>query len=273
MHVEAGLRFRAPTDSDIIHENERFGRLAPHSRCRSLLALGLDDERDDIEVLRARNTYRVFQDFVDYPELYRDEEGIWSKSSPNDAGPEISTLDGIKSSPLGKKSSDCEFAADSAVPKRAATCTLALPRSDVLESFGGVKILTDELMQQLGMPFHTAVPGQELERVPFLPHHHHLIECIYEILERDARLVDIDIEGKRLTRTHVAVPLESIPNRMTLYAGQRLAGVLSGKTDGIRAIFGTPKGRELVQAMYCEPTFNYMNYLQIRDVISRLLVV
>ncbi|KAI4871010.1 hypothetical protein F4820DRAFT_985 [Hypoxylon rubiginosum] len=243
-----------------------------------------------------------------------DEGATWSRPSQNDTDSQISTPNGSESPLLSEKPIDSVLAADSAESKRATASNLTLSRSDILESFGEVKMLTDELMrehrldtihkteiagsnrlcaalvvealEQLGMPLRAAAPGQELERVPFLPQHHRLMECVYEFLERDARLVDIDSENGRLTRTHIAVPRKSsdailqelletqpsfaVPNRMTLYAGQRLADVLSGVTDGIRVIFGTPKGRELVQAMYCDHTFNYMNYLQMRDVISRL---
>ncbi|XXG95999.1 hypothetical protein Hte_002276 [Hypoxylon texense] len=241
-----------------------------------------------------------------------DEEGSWSRPSPNDANSEISTPNGSDSFLLVEKPTD---SADSVESKGATASNLTLLRSDILDSFGEVKMLTDELMrehrldtihkteiagsnrlctalvvealEQLGMPLRAATPGQELERVSFLPQHHRLMGCIYEFLERDARLIDVDIENGRLTRTHVAAPRKSsdtilqelletqpsfaVPNRMTLYAGQRLADVLTGVTDGIRVIFGTPKGRELVQAMYCDHTFNYMNYLQMRDVINRLI--
>jgi thioester reductase-like protein/SAM-dependent methyltransferase len=191
---------------------------------------------------------------------------------------------------------------------------LILSRSDVLECFGEVKMLTDELikshhldtthkveiagsnrlcaalvveaMEKLGMFLRTAAPGQLLDRVFFLPQHRRLMECVYEFLERDARLINIDAFSGQLIRTHVTAstkssravfrelldtqPAFAVPNRLTYYAGQSLADVLSGKTDGVRVIFGTPEGRELVQAMYCEHTFNRMDYVQMREVISLL---
>jgi len=199
----------------------------------------------------------------------------------------------------------------------AAWSNLTLSRTDVLECFGEVKMLTDtnivahgihntnstliagsnrlctalvvEAMEQLGMSLRTSRPGQSLERVPFLPQHSRLMACVYEFLERDARLIDIEggqaLSG-RLMRTHMAAPRKSsrevldellqtqadfaVPNRLTYHCAKQLAGVLGGQTDGIRVIFGSPEGRELVQAMYCEHTFNRMNYEQMRDVIGRL---
>ncbi|OIW25922.1 hypothetical protein CONLIGDRAFT_512814 [Coniochaeta ligniaria NRRL 30616] len=189
---------------------------------------------------------------------------------------------------------------------------LTLSPSDILESFGEVKMATDELIREyhidntekailagnnrlcaalvveafdeLGSPLRTAAAGQPLDRVPFLPQHNRLMQCVYEFLERDARLIDIDVASGQLTRTHIAPPSKtsqailqellaqhpefSVPNRLAHYAGKQLAGVLSGKTDGIRVLFGSPEGRDLTAAMYCEHTFNRMNYAQMRDVIK-----
>ncbi|KAF7554237.1 hypothetical protein G7Z17_g3055 [Cylindrodendrum hubeiense] len=196
-----------------------------------------------------------------------------------------------------------------------AESNLALSPSDVLESFGEVKMATDSLMREhhinkteqvflagsnrlcaalvveafdeLGSPLRTAAAGQLLDRVPFLPQHRRLMDCVYEFLEHDARLIDIDVMSGQLTRTHIAAPRKTsdaifqellaahtqfaVPNRLTYYAGKQLAGVLSGKTDGIRVLFGSPEGRELTAAMYCEHTFNRMNYIQMRNVVEALV--
>lgn len=144
--------------------------------------------------------------------------------------------------------------------------------------------LVVEAFDELGSPLRTAAAGQLLDRVPYLPQHDRLIQCLYDFLERDARLIDIDVASGQLTRTYVAAPSKTshailqeliarhpdfnVPNRLTFYAGKQLAGVLSGKTDGIKVLFGSPEGRELTAAMYCEHTFNRMNYGQMRDVIK-----
>lgn len=191
---------------------------------------------------------------------------------------------------------------------------LTLSRLDILECFGQVKLLTDskirefgldsmaraslagsnrlcaalvvEAFDELGSNLRTAAPGQLLERVPFLPQHGRMMEFVYEFLERDAQLIDIDPESRQLTRTNIAAPRKTstavleelliahpesaIPNRLANYAGKNLAAVLSGKTDGIRVIFGSPEGRELVQAMYCDYAFNRMHYQQMAEVVARL---
>lgn len=195
-----------------------------------------------------------------------------------------------------------------------AVSNLVLSPTDILESFGEVKMATDNLMREyeidktertllagsnrlcaalvcealdeLGCPIAKAAAGQPLDRVPFLQQHGRLMQCVYEFLERDARLIDIDVASGQLTRTHVVAPRKTsqaifeellvsqpefaVANRLAYHAGKQLAGVLSGKTDGIRVLFGSPEGREVTAAMYCEHPFNRMSYQQMRDVVEGL---
>ncbi|KAH8594185.1 hypothetical protein B0O99DRAFT_687826 [Bisporella sp. PMI_857] len=191
---------------------------------------------------------------------------------------------------------------------------LTLSASDVLESFGEIKLATDKLIHEygvhqtekvmlagsnrlctalvveafdeLGSPLRTAAAGQPIERIPFLPQHGRLMQWVYEFLERDARLINLDAASGQITRTHITAPRKTshtilqeqldanpgfaVPNRLTYYAGKQLAGVLKGTTDGIRVLFGSPEGRELTAAMYCEHTFNCMSYSQMREVTRTL---
>ncbi|KAI1087105.1 hypothetical protein F5B19DRAFT_476760 [Rostrohypoxylon terebratum] len=234
------------------------------------------------------------------------DDGEDTDSSLNDVDTDISTPDG--------RETPTSSAAQTTKVNFNTVSNLTLSRADILESFGEVKMRTDELirehhldtyhkveiagsnrlcvalvveaMEKLGMPLRTAAPGQPLERVAFHPQHSRLMSCIYDFLEQDARLINKDLASGKLVRTDIAAPLKSnedilqellevhpgfaVPNRMTYYAGQSLSKVLKGETDGIRVIFGTAEGRQLVQAMYCEHTFNRMNYIQMREVIGHL---
>lgn len=202
--------------------------------------------------------------------------------------------------------------ANSAPP---AQTNLAISRSEIMQAFGAVKMLTDneikqfnldrihkvvlagsnrlslalvvEQFEKLGCYIRTAEPGQVLDRVPFQPQHGRLMEFLYNFLERDTRLIDIDVFSGVITRTHIPVPrktsdtifaelLQAFPefrvaNKLTYYAGQHLADVLIGKTDGIRVIFGSLEGRDLVQGLYLDHTFNRMQYGQMRDTVQRLM--
>ncbi|KAL4905448.1 hypothetical protein BDW74DRAFT_177819 [Aspergillus multicolor] len=144
-----------------------------------------------------------------------------------------------------------------------------------------------EAFDELGSPgLRTAGAGQPLDRITFLPQHSRMVDYIYGFLEQEARLIDINAATGQITRTHIAVPRKTsaalleelvaahpesaIPNRLAYYAGKNLAGVLSGATDGIRVIFGSAEGRQLVQAMYCDYAFNRMHYQQMAEVVRRV---
>ncbi|KAK2728137.1 beta-ketoacyl synthase domain-containing protein [Colletotrichum kahawae] len=146
--------------------------------------------------------------------------------------------------------------------------------------------LITEALEQLGCSLHTISAGANVERVPYLPQYERLMEWAYGFLETDARLVDIDTASGMLTRTAVAVPSTSseailegllkahpdwaVASRLIYHAGKPLAQVLSGETDGIRILFGSPEGRELVAGLYRDHPFNIMLAGQMRDLIHRL---
>ena len=190
---------------------------------------------------------------------------------------------------------------------------LNIPASTVLVAFGEAKLRTDQLIREyhidnfaevicpkstqlcialtleafekLGVSMKTAKPGQVLQRITHVPQHQRLVEYLYEMLEKEARLVDI--EGSLVTRTAISPPAKSsnallqdllrlYPDwscamKLTHFAGARLADILTGKTDGIKLIFGSEEGRELVGGLYCDHVFNKMNYSQMADFIESLI--
>ncbi|QGJ02162.1 hypothetical protein CEK26_003606 [Fusarium fujikuroi] len=147
--------------------------------------------------------------------------------------------------------------------------------------------LVVEAFEQLGVSLTTADPGRVLERIQYPPAHTKLVEFIYKFLSDDARLIDINDATGQITRTQVPTPRRTssqildeqlakypefvVANRLTYYAGTHLADVLKGKTDGLRLIFGSIEGRDLVQALYCDHTFNRMNYNHMKLVIENLV--
>lgn len=101
---------------------------------------------------------------------------------------------------------------------------LNVPASTILEAFGGSKMLTDQFIadyrcadylevvnpkqtqlcvaltldpfEQLRCPLRTAKAGQKLGRIKYLPQHGRLAEYLYNILEKEARLIDVDVKNK-----------------------------------------------------------------------------
>lgn len=147
-------------------------------------------------------------------------------------------------------------------------------------------VLIIEAFEQLGCSLSTLAAGDNIERVPYLPQYERLMEWVYSFLETEARLVDIDTTSGQLTRTAVAVnstssetiledllkayPDWAVASKLIYHAGKPLAQVLSGETDGIRLLFGSAEGRELVAGLYRDHPFNIMLAGQMRDLIDRL---
>lgn len=141
-----------------------------------------------------------------------------------------------------------------------------------------------EAFEQLGCSLRTAKPGQKLERIKYLPQHESLAEYLYMVLERDARLIDMDSDHQ-ITRTAVSPPAKSsqellqnlmrsypnhgFANKLTYFTGTRLADVLIGKSDGIKLIFGTEEGRELVSGLYGDSLLNKLSYKMMEDFLKR----
>lgn len=145
--------------------------------------------------------------------------------------------------------------------------------------------LTLEAFEQLGCSLASAKTGQDLNRIQHVPQQKLLTDYLYQMLEREARIIDLD--GGQITRTAVKIPykssdvvlaslLEEFPNhiwanRLTYFAGRRLADVLSGKRDGIKLIFGSGEGRELVSGLYGDSLLNKLANVQMQDIVKRLV--
>ncbi|KAL9094756.1 MAG: hypothetical protein Q9165_003027 [Trypethelium subeluteriae] len=200
-------------------------------------------------------------------------------------------------------------------PVTTRTNELALSASDVLASFGQVKMANDQVLgengldeferaflarsnqlctalvveafEELGCPLRIATAGQSLDRVPFAPQHDLLVQWLYDFLEGDAHLVNIDSATGQVTRTWFTVPPEkslailqelqtqypdfAVVSRLTHYAGKELAAVLSGKTDGKGILSTDPQGMDLMAALYEKDPFFRTGHDQMRDVLKGVI--
>lgn len=191
---------------------------------------------------------------------------------------------------------------------------LVLPATLILESFGKTKIMTDQLIREykidnfaniilpkstqlcialtleafekLGVSISAARPGQVVAHVQHASQHRRLVEYLYNMLEKEARLIDTTESGKYV-RTAVSPPTKSstalfqdlvrlYPDwscamKLTQFAGARMADVLTARTDGIKVIFGSDEGRTLVAGLYRDHVFNKMSYQQMTDYVEDLI--
>ncbi|KAF2993633.1 putative PKS-like protein biosynthetic cluster [Neopestalotiopsis sp. 37M] len=146
--------------------------------------------------------------------------------------------------------------------------------------------LTLEAFDKLGVSIRTAKPGQVLPRIKYAPQHERLVGYLYRLLENDARLIDTTSSGEQV-RTGISPPKKSSTallqdlvrqypdwsnaQKLTHFAGSKLADVLEAKTDGIKIIFGNDEGRALVAGLYCDHLFNKLNYQQMADCVEELV--
>ncbi|KAI2615230.1 hypothetical protein GGR54DRAFT_650524 [Hypoxylon sp. NC1633] len=144
--------------------------------------------------------------------------------------------------------------------------------------------LTLEAFDQLGHRFREAKTGDKFPRISHPKEHSRLVDYLYQMLEKESHIINVN--GDTITRTAVAAPtrsskeilqdlLERFPDqitadKLTFYTGSNLAEVLKGETDGIKLIFGTPEGRELVSGLYAEWPMNRLFYQQMEDFLARL---
>jgi SAM-dependent methyltransferase len=141
-----------------------------------------------------------------------------------------------------------------------------------------------EAFEELGCSMKSAKAGDVLQQIPFAPQHGRLVEYLYEVLEADGRLINLD--GGVITRTAVSVPAKSskeivdsliaaypnhnFANRLTYYCGGFLVEVLKGKVDGVKIIFGNEEGRSLVSGLYGDSLLNKLFYTQMQDIVRRV---
>ena len=237
------------------------------------------------------------EDGEDNSDGAKSEESSDGSQTPEDSPESVTSVSDIEGSGHAAKHSE----------------ELRLPASAVLEAFGESKLLTDqfiadyhctgymdtinpkqtqlcialtlEAFEQLGCSMKTAEAGQRLERIQHAPQHNRLVQYLYEVLQTDGRLINID--GPTMTRTAVSAPIKSskeivdslakaypdhnFANRLAYFCGSRLVDVLTGKLDGVKLIFGTDEGRDLVAGLYGDSLLNKLSYKQIEDILKRLV--
>lgn len=148
-------------------------------------------------------------------------------------------------------------------------------------------VLAVEALETLGCHIRSAEPGEILPRIPHTAEHVRLVRWLYDMLEKDARLVEVDPVTGVIRRTSIsssakasnailedllkAIPDHEWANRLTYFAGHRLADVLRGKQDGVKLLFGTDEGRELVTSLYGDSLLNKLANVQMQDILTRLV--
>jgi malonyl CoA-acyl carrier protein transacylase/acyl carrier protein/SAM-dependent methyltransferase len=238
--------------------------------------------------------------------------GIEGGSAAQESDGNLTPASSGTQSPRSDPVSDTSLSDLEQLPRKESDPELQLSASDVLGAFGETKKLTDqfitdfncagymdninpkqtqlcialtiEAFEKLGCNLRTAKAGEALPRISHAPQHGRLTQYLYNMLEHEGRLIDID--GDTIVRTAVSVPHKSskeilaslegaypehvCANRLAFFCGTRLVEVLEGKLDGVKLIFGNEEGRQLVAGLYGDTQLNIIFYKQMEDILTRL---
>jgi acyl transferase domain-containing protein/thioester reductase-like protein/acyl carrier protein/SAM-dependent methyltransferase len=145
--------------------------------------------------------------------------------------------------------------------------------------------LAVEALEHMGCCLSKARPGEVLHRIECIPSQKQLLNFVYSVLEKEARLIETTDSVTR--RTAAAVPTDSskdvlnhllqaypthiCASKLTYFTGSRLAEVLRGDCDGIKLIFGSEEGRELVAALYGDFLLNQVANTQMQEILLKLV--
>ncbi|WQF85464.1 Putative Acyl transferase domain superfamily, phosphopantetheine binding ACP domain, thiolase [Colletotrichum destructivum] len=159
----------------------------------------------------------------------------------------------------------------------------ALPRQTELTI-----ALTLEAFESVSQsPLQKLRSGETLDFVPHKKEQRPLVRHLYRMLETETQTIVVN-SNDTITRTAVPFPKirsseavyqelmtrfpdQSTANKLTKYAGTHLAEVLSGKTDGVKLIFGSAEGRELVSGFYADWPLNQALYKLMDDFFNALI--
>ncbi|OXV11593.1 hypothetical protein Egran_00646 [Elaphomyces granulatus] len=142
-----------------------------------------------------------------------------------------------------------------------------------------------DAFEELGCSLRSVKAGEKLERIKYLPRHQQFVDLLYNLLGKEARLIDTD--GTQIIRTAISTPAKpadvllqdliraspdhAYDHKLTSLTGNKLADCLVGKADGIQLIFGSPEGREIASGMYGQSPINIVWIKQIEDFLKNLL--
>ncbi|KAK2014997.1 putative polyketide synthase [Colletotrichum eremochloae] len=146
--------------------------------------------------------------------------------------------------------------------------------------------LTLDTFERLNQPLRNVPSGTTLAFIPHKEEQQHLVRHLYRMLETETQTIIVN-SNNTITRTAVPFPQygssesiyqeltsrfpdQSTANKLAKYAGDHLAEVLSGKTDGVKLIFGSAQGRELVSNFYADWPLNQALYKLMDDFFIQL---
>ena len=141
-----------------------------------------------------------------------------------------------------------------------------------------------DAFDELGCSIRNAEIGETVKCIEYPPRHEQFVQFLYKFLEETARLVNID--GSQIIRTAISSPVRSaktvleellrvapdhfFDHKLTYLTGAKLAECLTGNSDALQLILGTPDGREIASGMYSKSPINVAWIKQMEEFLRRL---
>lgn len=145
--------------------------------------------------------------------------------------------------------------------------------------------LAVEAFYELGCPLQDLDAGDTVKKISAAPQQVRFVDYLYKMVAENSGL--IKEAGGAYLRTDKSLPrktskqllddlnrqwpAEKSCNDLTYYAGEQLPQIFRGKTDGVKLIFGSAKGRDLVSKVYGDWPMNRLYYQQMQDFVARLV--
>ncbi|KAG9764092.1 hypothetical protein KCU73_g1117, partial [Aureobasidium melanogenum] len=141
-----------------------------------------------------------------------------------------------------------------------------------------------EALEKLGRGLTAISPGGKVERVDHIVEHKRLVDYLYHILNTEAGLIEsregqwvrtsASLPNKTseavLQELHHSHPGHSDAFELAYHCGTHLAEVLEGTETGVKLIFGSTKGRDLVSKLYGNWPLNVLYYDRMASLLEQI---
>lgn len=145
--------------------------------------------------------------------------------------------------------------------------------------------LAIEAFEELGCSLQKLSSGDTVTKISAAPEQIRFVDYLYKMVAENSGAIkeaggvylrtDRPLSAKSskqmLSELNQKWPAEQSCNDLTYYAGAQLPQIFRGKTDGVKLIFGSAKGRDLVSKVYGDWPMNRLYYQQMKDFVERLV--
>lgn len=146
-------------------------------------------------------------------------------------------------------------------------------------------LLAIEAFEKLGCSLRVLKAGERVPVITTIREHSQFVSYIYKMVVqesefitevddhfvRSSSMIPLQTSQELLKELNSKWPEQKTCNELLYYAGQHLSDVLTGRTDGVKLIFGASRGRELVSKVYGDWPMNKLYYKLMQEFMQELV--